>query len=503
MGIREIIIIVGLVISLLLFGVIATLDQAIDPTDNTNETIAERGVSTEDAITRHLVEALATMDENGTSTVNLDSYDMNELLYSFKSKLDMGSIKARSIYIESGDFGYRICLPMQIYSFQTMVSGYIRMSAEGDDICLYLSGMKMGDLSIDSGFASMLGVKGAIISALRGQDIEAHFEGRDLFIRLTRENIGSFVDAHFKEDPSRSLINAIYSVVMVNSDSVKFDIHSPEDIDLTIDLSAFGGRASDKYSGLNGFSEDLLRRGVIDEGKLALVSKYYVNGYQRLTAEEQTELSALLSAEPFGAELDSYTGLVEREKLSLLSLLLSQFELSDELFSPGFKITDGNINSMLSDLSAAGTVIQYVNPADSSCVYVVVDRLYCSIADDQIGILIDVDVNGYLLTISAYFTTGESPITAANGSLDRVLLGDYRLSESETDGLFGFLADQLGQDWIFADKEKRTLTLDFTSTFKENQLLYALLSGSKNTTTVCKSSQTHEGGFVQIKFRLF
>jgi len=36
MGIREIIIIVGLVISLLLFGVIATLDQAIDPTDNTN-----------------------------------------------------------------------------------------------------------------------------------------------------------------------------------------------------------------------------------------------------------------------------------------------------------------------------------------------------------------------------------------------------------------------------------------------------------------------------------
>jgi len=158
---------------------------------------------------------------------------------------------------------------------------------------------------------------------------------------------------------------------------------------------------------------------------------------------------------------------------------------------------------MLSDLSAAGTGIQYANPADSSCVYVVVDRLYCSIADDQIGILIDVDVNGYLLTISAYFTTGESPITAANGSLDRVLLGDYRLSESETDGLFGFLADQLGQDWIFADKEKRTLTLDFTSTFKENQLLCALLSGSKNTTTVCKSSQTHEGGFVQIKFRLF
>ena len=45
------------------------------------------------------------------------------------------------------------------------------------------------------------------------------------------------------------------------------------------------------------------------------------------------------------------------------------------------------------------------------------------------------------------------------------------------------------------------LTIDFTSTFKENIVLEAIINASKSITTSCRSSNI--GGYVNILFNLF
>lgn len=499
MRIREIIIIIGLSLSLVLFGVIALLDQTIDPSDNTNPVIAEKNTSAKEAMIHHMIDGLSSIDDSGKAYIHLDEYDINELLYSLLPKLNFGSVKARSIYIEERESGHRLCLPVQIFGFKTMLSGDISLYADGDDICARVSDIRVAKVPVDGGVMS--GLKGLVLNMLKEQGIAAYFEGNTLNVRMTRENIGDLIANHYKDDPNIDLIKAMYSLIMLKTDSVTMDIVSPTDVTVCVDLGCFGMTDGGKFSGLNEYTEDLLSRGVIGKGQVALVSKYYVNGYTALTEEEQTEIKALLSGEADVDQLASYGGLVERKSISLTSLLLSQFDVGNS-FTPGFKISDKNINDMLTSLPVIGTVWQLSSNRDGSCAYLAVSNVYCSISDDLIKINVCLEVNGKILTISVDFVTGESPLVAISGSLDGVFVGNIQLDEADVDLIFGFVCDHLQEGWIYAERESRTVTLDFTSAFSENSLLSFLLS-SKNIVTSCRKSLVNDGGFINITFRLF
>lgn len=494
------IIVLGLVLSLALFGVIALLDAVVDPTDNTDPEIVRRDLSGEEAGFIQLVRALSSTDENGVAHLKLDAYDVNELLYSFRTKLSFGPLRARSIYIEENGGGYRICLPVSLYGFDTMLSGDLELYDEnGKDLCAGIRGLKIGKASIDSGLLSSLNIKGAIVGALNGQGITAFFEGESLTVRLTRENMGDILADSIKNDPNADLWQAMYSLLMINTNAVVFDVSSPADIDITIDLGFFGGKAEDSLTGVNAFTTDLLSRGVIGRDKVNLAAKYYINGYGRLSNEEKAVIDSLALGDP--NTVSSHAGLIERESLSLVSLLLTQLELNTNLFAPGFKIADRDVNALLSDHELVGTVWQFVNSRDNSCAFVAIREVYTTISDDLINIHIDFDINGYIMTISVDVHTGESPLAAVTGSLGDVYIGETQLGDGEVSLIFDFLCTQLKDGWITADKETRSVTLDFTSAFEENQLLRALLS-SPNIITVCEKSLLTDGGFVQITFKL-
>ncbi len=498
MGARVIVIVLCLVLSLALFGVITTLDAVIDPTDNTDAQIAERDLSGDEVGFIHLVRALSSIDSEGVAHLHLDGYDINELLYAFRSKLSFGPLRARSIYVEKSGEEYRLCLPVALYGFETVLSGNIELYDDGGrDLCARISELRAGKLPIDSGLLSSLNLKGTIVKMLSEQGITAFFSEDVLSIRLTRENIGALVAEGTKNNPGAGLINAMYSLLMLRTDAVTFDIASPEDLNLTVDLGSFGGRRDDSLTGVNSFTSDLISRGVIGRDKVALASKYYVNGYDRLTAEEQAAITELLS----GEDASAHTGLIEREKLSLVSLLLTQLESNTSYLLPGFKIADRDINALLSDHGLVGTVWQFVNSRDSSCAFIAVREVYTTISDDFINIHVDLDLNGYVITISVDFHTGESPLAAVTGQLGETYIGNVRLDQSEVDLVFDFLCAQMKEGWIRADKEAGTITLDFTFAFEENPLLAILLS-SPNIVTVCEKSLI-SGGYVQITFRLF
>ena len=499
MRVRELIIVFGLVLSLALFGVIALLDAVVDPTDNTDKGIVERDLSGDEVGFIHLVRALSSTDSEGVAHLHLDGYDINELLYASRSKLSFGPLSARSIYLEKVGEGHRLCLPIALYGFETMLSGDIELYDEGGrDLCARISGLRVGKMPIDSGLLSFLNLKGTIVKMLSEQSITASWSEDVLNVRLTRENIGALVSEEIKKDPNASLINALYNLLLVRTDAVVFDIASPEDLNVTIDLGSFGARQDDSLTGVNSFTSDLLTRGVMGRDKVNLASKYYVNGYDRLTAEEQSAITELLSGE---GDVSAHKGLIEREKISLVSLLLTQLENNTSYLLPGFKIADRDINALLSDHELVGTVFQFVNSRDSSCAFIAVREVYTTVSDDFINIHVDLDLNGYVITISVDFHTGESPLAAVTGQLGDTYIGGVKLDKSEVDLVFDFLCDQMKEGWIRADKEAGTITLDFSSAFQESPLLAALLS-SPNIVTVCEKSLI-SGGYVQITFKLF
>ncbi len=496
---REIIIIIGLCLSLLLFGVIAVLDQAVDPTDNTNPNIRENNIPAKTAMMHHLIEGLSTIDKEGRTYIHLDSYDVNELLYSLLPKLDFGSVKARSIYIEESESGHRLCMPVQIFGFKTMLSGEVIMFTEGDNICATVSDLRVAKLPLDEG--SLSGVKGMIISMLMEQGIIAYFDGVTLNLTVTREAIGNLIALRYKNDPNLDLINAMYSLIMLKTDSVSIDVASPTDIRILADFGSLGMTEEGRFSGLNAYVTDLLSRGVIGKEHTDLISKYYLNGYSSLTEEEGDAVKQLLSAEIGEEEIASYGGLIERGSLSITQLLISQLDVGNS-FTPGFKISDGDINTLMTSLPVIGTVWTMTSYRDGGFAYIAISDVLCDISDDLISISVGLEVNGRVINISAEFATGESPLVAVRGMLVGASVGSIRLDEGEMDLIFGFMCDHLNEDWIYTDREGRTVTLDFTFAFSDSPLLSFLLS-SRHIVSSCHRRPTNDGGYINITFRLF
>ena len=489
-----------LILSLMVFAVIWAVSMVIDPTDNTDAAIREADLSLSDAATNHLVEAMLHTSDSGRAEIKLDKQDINELLYALSKELRFGDSYARGMYIEEQKVGYRLCVPISFSGIETLLSGNFDLFTKDEVIFLRLRDICVAKTSIGSGLLSIFDLENSIISALARLDIEATYKAEVLTVKLTRENIGDLLCGSVKDDPNAALISAFYNILMVKTDAVNISINNPLDVEVGVDFSSFGGEKSHKLASVNSYSADLLDRGVIAKDDLGLVSKYYINGFSRLEKSEQEKILSLMKEEKSEIEIMLYTGILEREKFSLAGLLIDQLYGGGDSFAPGFKIYDRNINAMLSDLPLIGTVWQFAD-GDNRCAYIALTDLRTEIDDNYVRVFLDVDINGYLLSVSVDFATGSSSLAAITGTLGDIRIGDYSLDPEDTELMFDFLSDHLTEDWFYADKAARMLTIDFTSTFKENIVLEAIINASKSITTSCRSSNI--GGYVNILFNLF
>ena len=490
------------ILALVFGGVMIVRAQISDPTDNTDTKIVEQGISLTDAIHHHLVAALDRAGE-GSVGLSLDAYDVNELLYALAQEIGSDGFGIKSIYIEETDGSHRLCAPIRVIGVDSLISGELTLYSDDYGIFARIDGVSIGDIGIDSGIVNMLGVKRKILDVLSEIGINAHFEDDALEIQMSMEDIGGIISTALADNPNVGLVDAIYSLLVLRGGAVDIEIISPTDISLSVDMTLYGGLSSQDFDGVNEYTESLLSGGVIDKDSVGLVSKYYLNGYGKLTDEEKTELTTRLESVNTPDELSAYGGIVKREKISLVSLLLTQLEDNDDYLIPGFKIGDNDINAMLSDLPLVGTVWQYSSYRDNSCAFVAVQSVYLSISDDLIEFFIDLNVNGYILTVRSELVTGESPASAISGRVESACLGEVALDSYEMERLFDFLSEKLQYDWIYTDRESMTLTIDFTSAFEENSLLAVLLRNSKRIVTVCKSRAIAKGGYAQITFTLF
>lgn len=487
---------------MLIFGM-SVVSKIKDTTDNTDSTILSQGIPLNTLIQHHIVSALDRAEE-GRLTLHLDDFDINELLYAISQEINSSSLDVRSIYIEkTTDAKHRICAPITLMGVDSLISGDIDLYESDGAVYAEVKGLRVGRIGIDSSLASLLKVKGRIVRALEDSGISSSFTGDSLTVRLSREDVASLISTHLAESPNLGLVNAMYSLLVMRGNAVDIEIASPTDISVGIDMTLFDGRVSNLLDGLNPYTENLLRDGIITRDDVSLCAKYYVNGYDRLSDEEKTEATDLLCVQSSPEGVSAHGGIIEREKVSLLNILLTQLELNTDYLVPGFKIADSDISAMLSDLPLVGTVWQYSSYRDLSCAYAALESFYCLLDDELISIYIDLNLNGYTVTLRADFFSGESPVTAIGGRLTSARLGNIILNEYEVNQLFGFLSAKLEYDWIYTDPEAQTLTIDFTETFKDSGLLIRLIKNSKHIVTVCKGRLLSDGGYVQITITLF
>ena len=499
-----ILIVILLIVCFILFGLVCGIYfpmQIYDGTDNTNISIVEQNISLETALYHHIVEGLQN-EKDGVVTMHLDEYDVNEMLYAISRDMDWGLVKARSMYIESSDSGYKLFAPIKLLGIDSVISGDVKLYDSDKIIHIEVENVKLGRLNTDSGILSLLNIKGLITRSLNKFHIYSYFEGETLKASLSRSDLGKLISKLNEDSENRGLIDALYGVLMLDTNAVSIDINNPVDCKITADLSIFGGVRDDQFQSVSSFTSDLLNKKIIYADKVGLIAKYCVNGYEWLEDDEKQTVTDLLKESVGEKDVKNYEGLVSRESISLTDILLDQFKINPDSLAPGFKISDDNINSMLTEMPFVCTVWQYSSYRTNECAYLILQSVRCQIGEDKIDLYIDLNINGYLLTVNADFLCEKSRSIAIAGELNEIFLGVHKMSEENTKSLFAFLCGVVKQDWIYTNEEKMSLTLDFANAFNDNLILSAILKGSKNTVTVCKENLLTEGGYVNILFSL-
>ena len=498
MGIRNLAIALLLLITIVFVGVFAAIDAFVDTTDNTDPIIRAEDLTTDAIAVDMLVGGLNGMDQEGRFDVTLGIQDINRVLYSLRRYLSYGDFELHSLYLEQVSDGYRLCAPVSVAGIPTLLSGDFDMREDGDAICVTLGDLRVGDYSLDSIPAGLFNIKPILSSAIASSGLNGYFDGSAVHISLDREDMGELIMQGLSSDANVGLYSSLYSLLLLSSDAVDIEIYSPASVVARVDLSVFGGRYSDRLVGVNEFGSSFINSSAISPSELGLTSKYYVNGYSRLNDVERERISAIMPADSGYA---SYSGIIEREEVSLLSLLLTQLEANTDYLLPGFKIGDGEISSLISDLDLVGSIWQYYGVINKQVAYIAISDVYTSIGDGRIDLMVDVDINGYVITVRSEFDVSESPLVSVSGMLTRLSVGEITLNPFEIDSLMKFLSRYLNSGWISIDPENNTLSLDFGYVFKESPLLYTLISSSKKIVTVCKSGVL--GGYLHITFKLF
>ena len=188
--------------------------QIYDGTDNTNISIVEQNISLETALYHHIVEGLQN-EKDGVVTMHLDEYDVNEMLYALSQDMDWGLVKARSMYIEFSDSGYKLCAPIKLLGIDSVISGDVKLYDSEKIIHIEVENVKLGRLNTDSGILSLLNIKGLITKSLNKFHINACFEGETLKAGISRSDLGKLISELNKDSSNRGLIDALFEVLML------------------------------------------------------------------------------------------------------------------------------------------------------------------------------------------------------------------------------------------------------------------------------------------------
>ncbi len=434
-------------VSLLLLcgvGVGALIGTISDDTDNTNREIVERNVPLDDALTHQAVAALKNTSESEAITLRLTEYDMNEILYAVSKNINISGVEIKSIYVEFWSDEYKIFIPVKAFGINSLVSGNLKLYDEGDVIHAEIHDMKIGGLGSDSIKIAISAFKRNIVSALSELHITTEIDGASVYAEITRENLALMIKDLTKESASQGLILAVYDLMMLQTDAVRLNLDVPEECSVVIDLSLFGGFSSEQFESFNPTVSGYVSGGIANTDNLNLVSKYYVNGYERLKDEEKTQIDTAFASIMTHESIVAHLGFIARVgtlENAFNLLIRDPFEnvfagfLSGSLLS----ISGDSLSDVLGCLDLVGLTIPMVSYRDNSTIYIILQSMSAKLTDGGLKISVLVNANGFVLPVSIELDVGESPLTNIRATLTGISVGTVELRGEDVAFVHSFL----------------------------------------------------------------
>lgn len=498
---------IGIILLLVIILAVVLFIMIKDDTNNTSKEIVNANVTLEESLNHQIVTGLSEITTTKKATIKLNEHDLNELLYGASKKIDsIGVLKIESMYMELDESKYVLCVPVSVFGVKSLVKGEVALFADSEKISVSVSKLSAGKAGISSGLINkaiaLFKLEDKIIEAAKEYYIDATLDGDNLSATITRKNIVKLLKDLTKDSTESSLFEALADIFLVKTNTIVLNINNPLDLNVVVDLSEFDGEVSSKFISAKTKTTDLINSHIINATDAALVLKYYVAGYEYLKDDEKKEIKTLLAKKYNEVQLISETGMVDRVDLNLADVLASQASglLVGNL---GFKLSDSNLNSVFSKLGVVGTTIGFGSYRTGETAYIIIEKLYTFIENDNIYVMLDLNINDLVLNIKLDLYSQKVNKLDIDANLKSLSIGKYNVDEEDLGLLFGYVCTILDLDWIRCNKEARIVTFDFAKIFEGNEILYNVLSKSKNIETSFNSNLIpSSGGYVSIEFVL-
>ena len=494
-----------LIVLIILLAIIVTivLLKIKDKTDDTSVLIKENNVSFEDALSKDLTYAMSDTKDTGVIDIKLSEYDLNEMLYGLVQMFNFsGPFKIKSGYVKLTDDEYKIYFPATIFGISTLLNGNIKLLEEDHVLHISIRNLQAGNVNLKSGLVknilSIFGLKKKVINLLESYGVTTTFSADYLDLSISRYNLKELLNIVLDGNEFRSLVYSLYDIFVLENECIILNINNPLDLNIKLDFSMFNGVKDLSYENVKNKTKDLLLTKKVGVNTSSIISTYYLSGYPYLSDIGKGKTEEVFSQIYNDESYKLYTGMIPRTNINMNELMKDKILLT---LTEGLVLTDNELNNVFSRFSILGSGISFASYENYDVSYIFVSSFETKISDDYLNIYVDININGYVISLDFGFIMPEAQAVSIEGTIDYIKLGDVLINDEDTHNIFGFLLDNLSlESWIKGDKETNTIILDFKSFYEGNAVFNKLLSGaSKVKTKLYVNNYNTEHGYIKIK----
>lgn len=506
--------ILALAFLLVIALVIYVAANTIDNTNNMNQEIIHDNKPTNILLNEYLSNSLENTKENHKVSFLLSEYQLNSIIYSVLSKIDISDFHVKAVYsIFNSDGTILIEAPVGYQSISSCVKANVEISEDNGNIVIVVKNISIGKLSTDSFIVKNFILPNINIKnledSLKQDSIDISFDKTtyELTINITKDKISNLILSSMGEDYN-SLFNVLLTEIVGKNEYLDFQFNENSKLGFELYLDDFISQYKSLYnmeSKINDVKNKistLLNNEVISINDASLLFDYLVRGYEAMKEENQTKISSLDLSSIGINDVTTYEGIISRSELTMATIFVSNIpNISDiaQIILDGsydIDISEAKLNEILNSLDFIGTSFAFTSTHTN---YIMIKSMYAEILDDKLNLHLIVDFNGCEISIDV--DTSSNPIQGLQMSLNvqKINLGQLEMQESSKLDLLNFLHGMLKDsdiDYITINPEESTILLDFTNYLDEKYA--SLLEHLGNQKMILSSSD--EG---KIIIRLF
>ena len=495
--------------SLILIAFIAFSIAVWDTSDNTVESVRKADLSVEQFADREIVKTLEDGRESDDVSLLLDEYAVNELLYGIASAVELPFVKTAGAYAAYKENGaLHIEIPVKVAGIvPTCVKATAKISYENECFKIVVEDAFVGNLSCTGGLIRTFFLNDANgknwKKDLEKAGIRCDLDLKTLSFSMTADQIAESISNLTETDPNKMLYLLISDLVLKSPELLEFSFGENGFYGVTLHASRLAYDAA--TDGETSYPLDLnaaidqtkaLYDKGVDRKNVFAVVHYVVSGYDSLDKKLEKPLVDALGLKSNGAGVRTVNG------LTMAQVLMDQsggLEASILNHAATVTVTEKQLNTILAglDVIGAGTAFRY----QDKLAYITLEDMDVRLYDKELKLCVVLNLNGKRLCGYIDAACPDTERITLNTGISTLRLGKEAMNEHRISLFLKYIDDVLKtENWIYADADKRVLTLDMQAALEEVSAYASLLRAYSNVNMQCR--RPYDKGQLQLVFRM-